>query len=171
MWLVKYLERMLSREELIGLRVIALAEHVAHIEKIWEKVTKKKIRRTLQLEGDLQHKIEKYDLGPGSLILVRNSAIEISANRKIKPRYLEPMIVVRKSQDSTYILAELDSSVWQNKVATFRVLLYLSRRKLNFNSEVKELLNASKKNLREFATESNRDNHTEGSTVKLFNWE
>jgi len=170
-WLVKYPERMLSREELIKLRAMALAKHVAHIEKMREKVTKEKIRRTLQLERDLQHKIEEFDLGPGSLVLVKNSAIEMSADRKMKPRYLRPVVVVRKLQGGTYILAELSSPVWQNKVAAFRVLLYLSRRKLNFNLEVKELLDASEENLRKFTAESDRDNHIRESTVKLFDWE
>jgi len=147
-----------------------LAKHVAHVEEMREKVTKKKIRRTLQLERDLQHKIEEFDLGLGSLVLVKNLAIEMLADRKMKPRYLGPMVVMRKSQGGAYILAELDGSVWQNKVAAFRVLLYLSRKKLNFNSEVKELLDTSKENLREFAAELDRDNHTEGSTVKLFDW-
>jgi len=32
---------------------MALAKHVAHIEEIRKKVTKEKIRRTLQLERDL----------------------------------------------------------------------------------------------------------------------
>jgi len=66
--------------------------------------------------------------------LVRNLAIEMSADRKMKLRYLEPMVVVRKLQGGTYILAELDSSVWQNKVAAFRVLPYFSRRKLQLGS-------------------------------------
>ena len=92
----------------------------------------------------------------------------MSVDKKIKPRYLGPMVVMRKSQGGAYILAELDSLVWQNKVAAFRVLPYLSRRKLNFNSEVKELLDASEENLRELAAESDRDNHTRESTVKLF---
>ena len=109
--LVKYPERMLSKEELIGLQAMALAKHVAHIEEMREKVTKEKIRRTLQLERDLQHKIEEFDLGLGSLVLVKNSAIEMLADRKIKPRYLGLMVVVRKLQEGTYILAELDSSV------------------------------------------------------------
>ena len=147
---------------------MALAKHVAHVEEMREKVTKEKIRRTLQLERDLQHKIEEFDLGPESLVLVKNSAIEMSADRKMKPRYLGPMVVVRKSQGGAYILAELSSSVWQNKVAAYRVLPYLSRRKLNFNSEVKKLLDASEENLRELAAESDRDNHTRESTVKLF---
>ena len=170
-WLVKYPERMLSREELIGLQAMALAKHIAHVEEMREKVTKEKIRRTLQLERDLQHKIEEFNLGPGSLVLVKNSAIEMLADRKMKPRYLGPMVVMRKLHGGAYILAELDGSVWQNKVAVFRVLLYLSRRKLNFNSEVKELLDASEENLRELAAESDRDNHTRESTVKLFDWE
>jgi len=148
-----------------------LAKHVAHVEEMREKITKKKIRRTLQLERDLQHKIEGFDLGPGSLVLVRNLAIEMSADKKMKPRYLGPMVVVRKSQGGTYILVELDGSVWQNKVAAFRVLSYLFRRKLNFNLKVKELLDALEKNLRKFAAESDKDNYTEGSTVKLFDWE
>jgi len=56
-WLVRYLERMLSRSELIGLRAVALAKHAAHVEEMRKKVTKEKIQRTLQLERDLQHKI------------------------------------------------------------------------------------------------------------------
>jgi len=56
-------------------------------------------------------------------------------------------------------------------VAAFRVLPYLSRRKLNFNSEVKELLDASEESLLELTAEPDREVHTEGSTVKLFYWE
>jgi len=61
-WLVKYPKKMLSRSELIGLRAMALTKHIAHIEEMREKVTKKKIWRTLQLEKDLQHKIQEFDL-------------------------------------------------------------------------------------------------------------
>jgi len=91
--------------------VIALAKHVAHIEKIRECVTKEKVRRTLQLEKDMEHKIREFNLGPGSLVLVKNLAIEMSADRKIKPKYLGPIVVVRKLQGGTYILAELDGLI------------------------------------------------------------
>jgi len=50
------------------------------------------------------------------------------------------MVVVRKLQGGAYILAELDGSVWQNKVAAFRVLPYLSRRKFDFKREVKDFV-------------------------------
>jgi len=155
----------------IPLDIMVLAKHVTHVKEIREKVTKEKIRRTLQLKRDLQHKIEEFDLGPESLVLVKNSAIEISVNRKMKPRYLRPIIVVRKSQGGTYILAELDSLVWQNKVAAFRVLPYLSKRKLSFNSEVKDLLDVLEESLLELIAELDREVHIEGSMTKLLDWE
>jgi len=65
-WLVKYPERMLSRLELIGLRALALAKHTDHVEEMRERVTKEKIRRTLQLEQDLKHKIQDFHLKPGN---------------------------------------------------------------------------------------------------------
>jgi len=145
---------------------MALAKHVAYVEEMREKVTKEKIRRTLQLKRDLQHKIEEFDLGLESLVLVKNLAIEMLADRKMKLRYLGPIVVMRKLQGDTYILAELDGSVWQNKVAAFRVLPYLSRKKLDFNSEVKDLLDASKINLQELIAESDRDNHTREAITK-----
>jgi len=60
----------------------------------------------------------------------------MSANRKIKPRYLGPMVVVRKLYGGAYILAELDGSVWQNRVAAFWVISYFPRKKIDFTREV-----------------------------------
>ena len=152
-WLVRYPERMLSRAELIGLRATALTKHAAHVEEMRKKVTKEKIRRTLQLERDLQHKIQEFNLEAGSLVLVKNSAIEMSADRKMKPRYLGPMVVVRKLRGGAYILAELDGSVWQNRVAAFRVIPYLPRKKIDFTREVQGLLDASEEDLKELVAE------------------
>ena len=77
----------------------------------------------------------------------------MSADRKMKLRYLGPMVVVRKLQEGAYILAELDRSVWQNRVAAFQVISYLPRKKINFTREVQGLLNASKEDLKELAVE------------------
>lgn len=111
------------------------------------RVIKEKIR-TLQLEKDLQHKIWEFNLGPESLVLVKNLAIEISANRKMKLRYLGPIAVVKKLQESAYVLAELDSTVWQNWVAAFWVLPYLARKKIEFTREVQNALDVLEEDLR-----------------------
>ncbi|KAJ3553414.1 hypothetical protein NP233_g12649 [Leucocoprinus birnbaumii] len=146
-WLVKYPAQMIDTTELIGLRALALAKHVSHVEEMRSRVTKEKIRRALQLENDWKHKIKEFDLRPGSLVLVKNSAIEMSADRKMKPRYLGPMVVIKKLAGGAYILSELDGSVWQNKVAAFRVVPYLARRSIKFNDKVKELLDSSREGL------------------------
>jgi len=136
-WLVKYPERMISSAELIGLQALALAKHAEHIEEMRQRVSREKIWRTLQLESDLQHKIKEFNLKPGSLVLVKNSAIELSADRKMKPRYLGPMVVIRCLRGGAFILAELDRAVWQNRVAAFRVVPYLARKEISYNKEVK----------------------------------
>jgi len=94
----------------------------------------------LQLKSELQHKIRKFNLKLGSLVLVKNSAIELLADHKMKPRYLGLMVVIWYLRGGAFILAELDGSVWQNKVAAFRVIPYLTRKEISYNKEVKDLL-------------------------------
>ena len=147
-WLVKYLKRIVSTSELIGLRALALAKHVEHIEEMRQKVSRKKIWRTLQLESELQHKIKEFNLKLGSLVLVKNSAIELSADHKMKPRYLGLMVVIWCFRGGAFILAELDESVWQNKVAAFRVIPYLARKEISYNKEVKDLLDAPEESVK-----------------------
>jgi len=77
----------------------------------------------------------------------------MSADRKMKLRYLGPMIVLRKLCGGAYILAELDGSVWQNRVAAFRVIPYLPRKKIDFIREVQELLNTLEEDLKELVAE------------------
>ena len=64
---------------------------------------------------------------PGELVLVRNSSIEYSADRKHKPRYEGPFEVVRKTKGGSYILKELDGSIRRQGVAAFRLLRYYTR--------------------------------------------
>ena len=71
--------------ELLGLRALALAKHVGHIKEMRQRVTKEKIRRALALEDDFKYKVKEFNFMPGSLVLVKNSAIEMSADRKMKP--------------------------------------------------------------------------------------
>src|SRR5262249_23227821 len=95
-WLVKYPQQLASTSEIIGLRALALAKHVSHVEEMRQRVTKEKIKRTLQLEEDAKAKIKDYNLVAGDLVLVKNSAIELSVDRKMKPRYLGPMVVIKR---------------------------------------------------------------------------
>ena len=64
----------------------------------------------------------------GSLVLIRNTAIEKSLNRKMRARYLGPYLVVSRNRGGAYILSELDGAVFDRPVAAFHVLPYFACR-------------------------------------------
>ena len=68
-----------------------------------------------------------YNFKPGALMLVRNSSIETDLGRKSKPRYLGPMVVVRRTPNGSYCLAELDGAVSKLRFAAFRLIPYHAR--------------------------------------------
>ncbi|KAL0954295.1 hypothetical protein HGRIS_003297 [Hohenbuehelia grisea] len=50
-----------------------------------------------------------------------------SLNRKMKPRYLGPLIVIGRNYGGAYVLCELDGTVLHRPVATFRLVPYFAR--------------------------------------------
>ena len=90
-----------------------------------EKILKARYRSAKEFEAS--HRIKDFDFEVGSLVLVRNSRVEVELNRKTKPRYLGPMIVLRRTIGGSYLLAELDGSVSRLRFAAFRLLPYHPR--------------------------------------------
>ena len=64
---------------------------------------------------------------PGALVLVRNSSVETDLGRKAKPRYLGPMVVIRRMQNGSYRLAKLDGTISNLRFAAFRLVPYHTR--------------------------------------------
>ena len=58
-------------------------------------ISEDKIKWLLQYEKDHKAVIKDYNFKLGDLILVRNTAIEKSLDKKMKARYLGPMVVIR----------------------------------------------------------------------------
>ena len=46
---------------------------------------------------------------------------------KTKPRYLGPMVVIRRTTGGSYVLGELDGSLSKLRYAAFRLIPYRSR--------------------------------------------
>jgi hypothetical protein len=61
---------------------------------------------------------------------MRNTQIEKSLDRKMRPRYLGPLIVIDRNYGGAYVLCELDGSVLHRPVAAFRILPYLARKSI-----------------------------------------
>ena len=59
---------------------------------------------------------------------MRHTQIEKSLNRKMRPRYTGPLVVVSQNRGGAYVLCELDGSVLHRAIAAFRLIPYLARK-------------------------------------------
>ena len=94
-WLVELPDRVLTTEELIGYRARALAKHQQHILDMKKRVNQNKHEWARKYEIEHGKTIKNYKFKPGDLVLMRNTAIEDHLNRKLKPQWLGPLIVIR----------------------------------------------------------------------------
>ena len=117
----------ISTEELVSIRACQLAKRPKDIAKMREMVTQSRIKNLEHFEKDHASRIIDFDFKPGSLVLVRNSRIKEALNRKTKPRYVGPMVVVYKTKGSSYVVAELDGAKSELHVAGFRLIPYFPR--------------------------------------------
>jgi hypothetical protein len=63
---------------------------------------------------------------------MQNTQIEYTLNKKMKPQYLRPLIVISHNKGGAYILAELDGSVLNRPIAVFRLIPYYARQSITF---------------------------------------
>ena len=85
---------------------------------------------------------------------MHNTQIEKSLNRKMRPRYLGPLIVIARNHGGAYILCELDGSVLHRPVAAFRLLPYLARKSILLSPD---FLDIDENRLEELRTTSEID--------------
>src|SRR5882724_1731125 len=70
--------------------------------------------------------IQDFDFEVRLLVLVRNSHVKKELNRKTKPRFLGPMVVVHRTKGGAYILAELNRAVSRLRYTAFQIIPYLA---------------------------------------------
>ncbi len=147
-WLVKLPDRVLTTEELIGYRARALAKHRDTVEEMRARVSKNKRDAMRNFERKHSAKIKDYIFKPGDLVLMRNSPIESSLNKKMLARWMGPYIVIARKDGGAYIVAEMDGSLLKDKVAAFRLIPYFARRHIKLPDNVEDVIDQTKENLK-----------------------
>ena len=113
-----------STEALIAHQTQQLLKCPEDLRDMAGRVLKARKLSAAQFVSRFASTIQDYDFPIGSLVLVHNSRIEKELNRKTKPHYLGPMVVIRRTTGGTYILSELDGTVSRLHYAAFRIIPY-----------------------------------------------
>lgn len=124
------LDTTVSYSDLLVRRADALRRRNQSLDAIKGKVMKARIRAAERFYEEFKNTIREYDFQPGDLIMARNTRIEKELNRKAKPRYLGPLVVVRRTRGGSYLLADMTGAIFKSSFAAFRLIPYFERRKL-----------------------------------------
>ena len=135
-------DSVLSTTDLIARRAIALQKRTEDLSRLHSKVLHARLNAVIRFEKEHAATIKDYNFQLGDLVLMRNTAIEKALNRKMRARYLGPLIVISRNKGSAYILAELDGTLFDRPVAAFRVIPYLARAHIDL-PPLDELLDVS----------------------------
>lgn len=160
-WLVQFPDRTLTTAEVVGYRAQALAKHPQVIERVKQRIDKVKRDNTLRYEREHAATIKDYKFEPGDLVLVRNTQVEQNLDRKMQLRYIGPLVVIKRTKGCTYIVAELDGSIWQKKIARFRVIPYHARRSIELPKSIHDFIDMSQDALEDLVTEEPEDSEEE----------
>ena len=126
-YLAPKMDQVMSTEDLIAQRAKMLQKHPEDLERVRKMVLKARWDSVKQLEKSMKDKIQDFNFKPGTLVLVRNSKADKTMSDKTKPRYLGPMVVIRRTLGGSYILGELDGSLSKLRYAAFRLIPYCPR--------------------------------------------
>ena len=135
-----------------------------------DRVSERKLSELRKFEKKYRHVIKDCDFKPGTLVQVRNTRIEKNLDRKMYDRYLGPLVVIGRSRGGAYAIAELDGSVFDKKVAAFRVVPYFARKEIELPKDLGDFIDISMRKLEDLIDSEDPVSNTEDysfSGIKL----
>ncbi|KNZ72141.1 hypothetical protein J132_04422 [Termitomyces sp. J132] len=152
-WLIELPEGPLSTEELIAYCARALAKHHQHVKEMRERVRKDKLQWVLKFAEEHKNSIKDFNFRPLDLVLVKNMITESSHSAKMLPYFHGPMVVITKTKGGNHIVAKLNRSFWQTRVAVFRVVSYRAQRQLELSQCLEQWVDITPEKLKELREE------------------
>ena len=118
-FLVPNLTKLLSTADLIAIHTRQLKLCEDDLTSIRDNILKARLASIHQFKRWYENTLLAYDFKPGDLVLMRNSTMEPNIGCKTKPCYVRPMVVLRRTHNGAYRLAELDGAVSKLRYAAF----------------------------------------------------
>ena len=149
-------DSLLASIDLIARRAVALQKRAEDLDQLRARVHQERNRAAAHFERDHAANIKNYDFKPGNLVLVRNTAIEKALNRKMRPRYTGPLVVVSRNRGGAYILCELDGTLSHAPFAAFRIIPYFAREHIDI-PDIQNHIDVTVARLREMEDATDQD--------------
>jgi hypothetical protein len=89
-----------------------------------------RVQAAVRFECTHSATVRDFNFQCGDLVLVHNTAIEEALNRKMRPRYTGPVVVISRNWGGAYVLCELNGSVFDRPITAFHVIPYFARNAL-----------------------------------------
>ena len=116
----------MSSEELLVLRMLQIERWPEDLARAAQALQKTRFASKGEFEKKCSKRMRRESYKPRELVMVWNSEVEMSLNRKSKPRYLGLFKVVWRTRGGSYVLRELDGNVLWEGVAAFWLFPYIS---------------------------------------------
>jgi hypothetical protein len=126
-FLVEEFRSGMSTEELLRLRARQIAKHPEDVARAANTLRKARFASKKQFEQRFIKRLTRESYEPGELVLARNTAVEMSLDRKHHSRYLGPYEIASRTKKGNYRLKELNGTLLQVTYAAFRILPYITR--------------------------------------------
>ena len=153
-FLVENIRSGISTSELLAVRMQQLHKHPEDVARAAKILKKARFASKAQFEQRFIKRLSRDEYRTGELVLIHNSGIELSHNRKHQLWYLGPYEVDQKASEKSYTLKDLDGTPFRHRIATFRLLPYISWRHQFMQSTPNKVTSNSGTNTEESESDS-----------------